>query len=231
MERTRILVWDLPLRVFHWLLALSFAGAFLTAEAERFRDVHVVLGYTFLGLLAFRLVWGVAGSRYARFRSFLYGPRAVITYLQSLVARRPIHYVGHNPAGSWAIYAILYPGLRRGGERLRRPHRRRRPVARIAARRGFQRSARAGGHSRRGCDRRQFRASRESGRRDADRLQVRVAVRGDPRNSLGHGGGADCSCCRLLDRGCRDRGWIRAGRQGDDGRRASPIPSFAPWWE
>lgn len=111
MERTRILVWDLPLRVFHWLLALSFAGAFLTAEAERVRDVHVVLGYTFLGLLAFRLLWGVAGSRYARFRSFLYGPRAVITYLQSLLARRPIHYVGHNPAGSWAIYAILILGV------------------------------------------------------------------------------------------------------------------------
>jgi cytochrome b len=70
-----------------------------------------VLGYTFLGLLAFRLLWGVAGSRYARFRSFLYGPRAVITYLQSLLARRPIHYVGHNPAGSWAIYAILILGV------------------------------------------------------------------------------------------------------------------------
>ena len=56
MKTSRILVWDLPLRVFHWLLAISFVGAFLTAESERVRDVHVVLGYTVLGLLAFRLL-------------------------------------------------------------------------------------------------------------------------------------------------------------------------------
>jgi len=52
MERTRILVWDLPLRAFHWLLAASFAGAFLTAEEDGSRAVHLALGYAFLGLLA-----------------------------------------------------------------------------------------------------------------------------------------------------------------------------------
>jgi cytochrome b len=111
MERTRILVWDLPLRVFHWLLAASFAGAFLTAEGDGLRAVHLALGYTFLGLLAFRLLWGVVGSRHARFRAFAYGPKAVREYLGSLLARRPMHYVGHNPAGSWAIYALLALGL------------------------------------------------------------------------------------------------------------------------
>jgi len=111
MERSRILVWDLPLRVFHWLLALSFAGAFLTAELERARGVHLALGYTFLGLLAFRLVWGFVGSRHARFRSLAHGPAAVAGYLRSLLAWRPIHYAGHNPAGSWAILAILALGL------------------------------------------------------------------------------------------------------------------------
>lgn len=111
MEKTKILVWDLPLRVFHWLLVVSFAGAFLTAESERVRDLHVALGYTFAGLLAFRLAWGLFGSRYARFRSFAFGPKAVLTYLRSLLTRNPVHYVGHNPAGSWVIYAIVALGL------------------------------------------------------------------------------------------------------------------------
>lgn len=111
MEKTRILVWDLPLRMFHWLLAVSFAGAFLTAESERVRDLHVALGYTFAGLLAFRLVWGVVGSRYSRFASFAFGPRAVLRYLRTLLAGRPAHYTGHNPAGSWVIYAMILLGI------------------------------------------------------------------------------------------------------------------------
>jgi cytochrome b len=111
MDRTRILVWDLPVRVFHWMLAASFAGAFLTAESERVRDVHIALGYTFVGLLAFRLVWGLVGSRHARFRSFAYGPAAVISYLRSLLSRQPDHHAGHNPAGSWVIFGMVALGL------------------------------------------------------------------------------------------------------------------------
>jgi cytochrome b len=111
---SRILVWDLPTRAFHWLLALSFAGAFLTAESEKFRDVHVMLGYTLLGLIAFRLVWGVVGTRYARFTSFAFGPGAVLEYLKSLLSLRPQHFLGHNPAGSWAIWLILSLGLLSG---------------------------------------------------------------------------------------------------------------------
>ena len=63
----RILVWDLPLRIFHWVLAASFAGAFLTAESERVRDLHLLCGYTFVAAIAFRVVWGFVGSRHARF--------------------------------------------------------------------------------------------------------------------------------------------------------------------
>ena len=111
---TRILVWDVPTRVFHWLLAGSFAGAFLTAESEMFRDVHVLLGYTMLGLIGFRLVWGLVGTRYARFSSFLFGPSKVVAYLKSLLTGSPQHYVGHNPAGSWAIYGLLLLGLLSG---------------------------------------------------------------------------------------------------------------------
>jgi cytochrome b len=114
VEKSRVLVWDVPTRVFHWLLALSFAGAFLTAESERYRDVHVMLGYTVLGLVAFRLVWGLIGTRYARFWSFAYGPRSVLTYVKSLFTGSPQHHVGHNPAGSWAIYALLALSLLAG---------------------------------------------------------------------------------------------------------------------
>jgi cytochrome b len=110
----KILVWDIPTRVFHWLLAVSFAGAFLTAESERYRDIHVVLGYTLLGLIAFRLVWGFAGSRYARFRSFLFKPAEIAAYVVALAKGKPGHYAGHNPAGSVAVFALLALGIASG---------------------------------------------------------------------------------------------------------------------
>ena len=110
----RMLVWDVPTRVFHWLLVVSFAGAFLTAESERYRDIHVVLGYTLLGLIAFRLVWGFVGTRYARFRSFLFKPGEIAAYASSLLKARPEHHVGHNPAGSVAVFALLALGIASG---------------------------------------------------------------------------------------------------------------------
>ena len=103
----RILVWDLPTRVFHWSLAASFAVAFLTAESERYRDIHVLAGYLLLALIGFRLVWGLVGSRHARFASFIRGPAAVLGYLRSLLTAKPEHHVGHNPAGAVAIVLLL----------------------------------------------------------------------------------------------------------------------------
>ncbi|GAA0753424.1 cytochrome b/b6 domain-containing protein [Ideonella azotifigens] len=103
----KVLVWDAPVRVFHWLMVFSFAGAYLTAESERWRLVHVTLGYTMAGLLVFRLVWGLVGSRHARFASFVRGPAAVARYLRGLVHGQPEHHVGHNPAGAVAIVALL----------------------------------------------------------------------------------------------------------------------------
>ena len=111
MKTERILVWDLPTRLFHWLLAATFAGAWLTADSERWIDVHAVLGYTFAGLIAFRLVWGFVGSRTARFSSFVTGPGPVKRYLLSLLTFRPQHHVGHNPAGGWAVLALLGLGI------------------------------------------------------------------------------------------------------------------------
>lgn len=107
----RILVWDLPTRLFHWALALSFLGAFLTAESERWRNVHEGLGYTMLGLLAFRLLWGVVGTRYARFRQFVRGPAAIMDYLKGLALGRPRHSTGHNPLGAVAIVLMIVLGF------------------------------------------------------------------------------------------------------------------------
>lgn len=109
MEKVQI--WDAPTRVFHWLLALSFAVAYITAEGERWRLVHVTFGYTFGGLLVFRLLWGVVGTRYARFSGFVRSPSAVLRYLQSLKNGHPEHYLGHNPAGAVAIVLMLTLGL------------------------------------------------------------------------------------------------------------------------
>ncbi len=110
----RILVWDVPTRVFHWLLVLSFAGAFLTSESERYRDIHVVLGYTLLGLIAFRLLWGFFGTRYAQFRSFLFKPGEIVAYSLSLLKGKPAHYPGHNPLGSVGIWLLLGLGTLSG---------------------------------------------------------------------------------------------------------------------
>lgn len=100
-------VWDAPVRVAHWLMVACFAGAWLTAESERWRLVHVTLGYTLAALVVLRIVWGFVGTRHARFASFVRGPSAVWRYLRSLATSRPEHHVGHNPAGALAILALL----------------------------------------------------------------------------------------------------------------------------
>jgi cytochrome b len=103
----KVLVWDLPVRLGHWLLAACFAVAWLTGESEEWRLVHVVAGSAMAGIVLFRVLWGLIGSRYALFVDFVRGPEAVLSYLASLLKDRPQHYVGHNPAGGWAILALL----------------------------------------------------------------------------------------------------------------------------
>ncbi len=103
----KTLVWDLPTRVFHWTLAASFAGAYILAENDGLRAMHVMFGYTVFGLVVFRLAWGFFGSRYARFESFRFGPGQALGYLRDLIQGRARDYTGHNPAASWAIYLML----------------------------------------------------------------------------------------------------------------------------
>lgn len=107
----RILVWDVPVRIFHWAMAASFATAFITSESEAFRSVHVTSGYLMLALIAFRVIWGFVGTRHARFTDFVRGPGAVVKYVRSLVNGNPEHHVGHNPAGALAIILLLLLGV------------------------------------------------------------------------------------------------------------------------
>lgn len=110
----RILVWDFPVRIGHWLLVGAFALAWLTSESEAWRLVHVLAGGTVVGVVLFRLLWGVVGTRHARFASFVRGPGSALGYLKNLLAGRPAHTAGHNPAGGWAIVALLVLGLLTG---------------------------------------------------------------------------------------------------------------------
>lgn len=107
----KILVWDLPTRIGHWLLVTAFVVSYLSGDSEEWRLVHVTAGYAMGAVLAFRLFWGMAGTRYARFKSFLFSPRQVFAYLGSLFRGKPAHWIGHNPAGSYAIYALILLGV------------------------------------------------------------------------------------------------------------------------
>lgn len=106
-----ILVWDVPTRLFHWLFAFSFVVAFVTAEADGWAAMHVFAGLVMAGVLAYRLVWGIVGSRYARFASFVFGPVAAVRYLLDTLQGKAERHIGHNPAGSWVIYLLLLLGV------------------------------------------------------------------------------------------------------------------------
>jgi cytochrome b len=105
-ETQRVKLWDLPIRVVHWSFALLLPALWWTWKSGHM-PVHRVLGYTMLGLLIFRLYWGLAGSSPARFVSFVRGPRAILAYLRGLCSRDGATMVGHNPVGGWSVVALL----------------------------------------------------------------------------------------------------------------------------
>ncbi|WP_119677957.1 cytochrome b/b6 domain-containing protein [Indioceanicola profundi] len=102
-----VTVWDAPTRIFHWALVLCLAGSWWTAENDDW-ETHLLFGYGVLGLVAFRLIWGLLGSETARFRHFLKGPGAALSHLRGLVLPGPLApEAGHNPAGGYAVALIL----------------------------------------------------------------------------------------------------------------------------
>lgn len=105
VESERIKVWDIAVRVFHWSLVLLFFVAYFSGDEESL--LHVYSGYGVMGLVAFRVVWGFVGTKHARFADFLYGRKATVGYVRSLLKLKPVHYLGHNPLGGWMVFALL----------------------------------------------------------------------------------------------------------------------------
>jgi cytochrome b len=104
-DSEQVRVWDISVRIFHWLLVSAFAVAYITEED--FLDLHTWAGYLIMGLLAYRLVWGLIGPQYARFSDFVYAPGKVLQHLKDTLRFKAPRYLGHNPAGGAMIIALL----------------------------------------------------------------------------------------------------------------------------
>jgi cytochrome b len=99
-------VWDLPTRIFHWVLLVSIVGSFVTVKlGGDWMPWHFRLGYVAMTLLMFRIIWGFTGGRWSRFGSFIYAPSTIWAYCKGL--GKPEHSVGHNPLGAGSVFALL----------------------------------------------------------------------------------------------------------------------------
>jgi cytochrome b len=108
----RILVWDFPTRLFHWLLAVTFTaslgvGLFVSDENPLFA-VHGLLGLVVGLIVLFRIFWGLAGSKYARFGSSFFSPIELYSYVKDALGGKTTRYVGHNPGSGYAVFVMLF---------------------------------------------------------------------------------------------------------------------------
>lgn len=103
-QAPRVRVWDAGVRLFHWGLVTGVGGAWLLVDP---RWLHRRIGYAVIGLIAFRLVWGVIGTRHARWADFITGPRRLFAYLAAMRLGQEARTLGHNPAGAAMIVALL----------------------------------------------------------------------------------------------------------------------------
>ena len=105
--RTKIRVWDLPTRIFHWALVLCVIGSVTTAQIGGAAMAwHFRCGYAILTLLLFRLIWGVVGGQWSRFNSFIFTPNATLAYLRGKGG--PEQLIGHSPLGALSVFALLF---------------------------------------------------------------------------------------------------------------------------
>jgi cytochrome b len=99
-------VWDPIVRIGHWTLVIAFFTAYFTEDD--FMTQHIWAGYVLASIVVFRIIWGLIGSKHARFSDFVYKPSAIFGYLKGLAQRKPQHYLGHNPAGGAMVIALLF---------------------------------------------------------------------------------------------------------------------------
>jgi len=108
VSATRIRVWDLPTRIFHWALAALVVFSFTTGKiGGAWLEWHMLSGFSILALLAFRIAWGIFGSETSRFASFVRGPRAFLAYARDIARERLRFRVGHNPMGGWMVVFLI----------------------------------------------------------------------------------------------------------------------------
>lgn len=101
-------VWDIYIRVFHWLLVILVATSFISIKYFDNLDLHFLSGYCIIGLLSFRIIWGLLGSQTARFKYFVKGPKAIIKYFKSLVTGKDYKPAyGHSPIAALSVIAML----------------------------------------------------------------------------------------------------------------------------
>jgi cytochrome b len=101
-------VWDLPTRLFHWLLAVGVIGSIVTARiGGGAMTWHFRIGYVIFALVVFRLLWGVVGGHWSRFRAFVYAPASGWRYLRGRSQAHEHHDVGHSPVGALSVFALL----------------------------------------------------------------------------------------------------------------------------
>ena len=111
-----VVVWDVPTRLFHWLLVVFVLISFVTGKiGGNAMQYHQWSGYMVLTLLLFRIVWGLIGSRESRFVKFVKGPAAVVRYATTFLSSNATPYLGHNPLGGWSIIAMLVALLVQAG--------------------------------------------------------------------------------------------------------------------
>ena len=102
------LVWDLPVRLFHWILVALFIAAWVTAEqGPAWMDRHMQVGYAIMTVVLFRFFWGLYGGEQALFKTFLRGPAKVISYIKKMLRGDAEQSVGHNPLGGWSVVVML----------------------------------------------------------------------------------------------------------------------------
>lgn len=104
-QKEYIQVWDLLVRMFHWSFVVFVLIAFFSGDEKSV--IHLYSGYTVLGLLFLRIVWGFVGGKYARFTNFIYLPTQAIQYLKEIRQGSPQYYIGHNPAAGWMVIVLL----------------------------------------------------------------------------------------------------------------------------
>ncbi|MCR4346650.1 MAG: cytochrome b/b6 domain-containing protein [Sulfuricaulis sp.] len=107
-----IKVWDPLVRLFHWSLVAAFTIAWLTGDEES--RLHELAGYTVIGLVLIRIVWGFVGTRYARFSDFVYRPSVILSYIRELTLGKSKRHLGHNPLGGLMVLALLVSLLAAG---------------------------------------------------------------------------------------------------------------------